>query len=108
MTSKGPNENGFWLESLRELHESSGLSFREIATRCDVDHSYLALILEGRRRPSRDVLAALLAFGYETDLMETDRVLMLAGYPPFGRSARLEYRRQRGSLTPLSDAVAHH
>lgn len=83
---------GNWLSALRELHDDSGLSYRELAARCDLDHSYVALILAGKRRPSRDVLAALLAFGYQVDRLETDRVLMLAGYPPFRRSARLEFR----------------
>jgi len=92
-----------WLADLRELHEYAGLSYRELAARCDLDHSYVALILEGKRRPNRDLLTLLLAFGYRTDRIETDRILMIAGYPPFGRSARLEYRKNRG-VPP--DAIA--
>lgn len=99
-----PNES--WLADLRELHESSGLSCREIAERCDLDHSYVPLILEGKRRPSRDVLTLLLAFGYHADRIETDCILMLAGYPPFGRSARLEYRKNANVPHARINAVA--
>jgi transcriptional regulator with XRE-family HTH domain len=89
------NANGSqpWLVSLREVHEISGLSYRDVAVRCDLDHSYVALLLEGRRRPSRDILTLLFAFGYGADLDELDRVLILAGHPPYGRSARQDYRK---------------
>jgi transcriptional regulator with XRE-family HTH domain len=92
----GMNADEGWLAGLRELHECGGLSYRELAARCDLDHSYVALILEGKRKPNRDLLTFLLAFGYRTDRIETDRILMIAGYPPLGRSARLEYRKNRG------------
>jgi transcriptional regulator with XRE-family HTH domain len=98
------NANEFWLTHLRELHASSGLSYREIAVRCDLDHSYVALILEGKRRPSRDVLTLLLAFGYHADRVETDRILMLAWYPPFGRSARLEFRKSQNLPSLIANA----
>ena len=101
-----PNVNGSqaWLVSLRDVHETSGLSYRDIALRCDLDHSYVALVLEGKRRPSRDVLTLLLAFGYGTNLDELDRVLILAGHPPFGRSARQEYRKEQ-SLPSSQHAI---
>ncbi|MCC6192614.1 MAG: helix-turn-helix transcriptional regulator [Anaerolineales bacterium] len=82
-----------WVTSLRELHAATGLSYREIAARCDLDHSYVGLILDGKRRPTRDVLTLLLAFGYGADRIGTDAVLMQAGYPPLGRSTRDEFRR---------------
>jgi transcriptional regulator with XRE-family HTH domain len=100
----GMNPSQSWLACLRELHHASGLSYRDIAVRCDLDHSYVALILEGKRRPGRDVLTLLLAFGYCVDRVETDHVLMLAGYPPFGRSARLEYRKSQRLPSVVADA----
>lgn len=99
------SRNEIWQADLRELHESSGLSYRDLAERCDLDHSYVPLILEGKRRPSRDVLMLLLAFGYRVDRIETDRILMLAGYPPFGRLARLEYRKNRSGSPSLMGTI---
>ena len=78
---------------LREHHDRSGLSLRELATLCDVDHSYLSLILQGKRRPSRDLLIALAAFGWGLDQMQADELLLLAGWPPLGRYALREYRK---------------
>jgi transcriptional regulator with XRE-family HTH domain len=78
---------------LREHHDRSGLSLRELAMLCDVDHSYLSLILQGKRRPSRDLLIALAAFEWGLDQMQADELLLLAGWPPLGRSALREYRK---------------
>jgi transcriptional regulator with XRE-family HTH domain len=78
---------------LREHHDCSGLSLRELATLCDMDHSYVSLILQGKRRPARDLLIALAAFGWGLDQRQTDELLLLAGWPPLGRSALREYRR---------------
>ncbi len=100
----GVEEGQQWLALLREFHTTSGLSFREVAAQCDIDHSYVALILSGKRRPSRDVLLLLLVFGYGLDRIETDRMLILAGFPPFGRSARTEYRRERQEPVSLNPA----
>lgn len=82
-----------WRAYLQNLHESSGLSYREIAIRCDLDESRVARILEGNRKPSRDVLTLLLAFGYRTDREDTDQILTMAGYLPFGPSEQKEFRR---------------
>lgn len=81
-----------WRAYLKDLHKSSGLSYREIAIRCDLDESRVARILEGKRKPSRDVLTLLLAFGYRTDREDTDQILTMAGYLPFGPSAQKEFR----------------
>lgn len=82
-----------WPVYLRNLHESSGLSYGEIAARCDLDESRVARLLEGKRKPSRDVLTLLLAFGYRADRADADQILTLAGYLPFGQSARQDFRR---------------
>lgn len=79
-----------FLNHLREAHERSGLSYREVGTICDIDHSYVGRILKGVRIPARDVLINLLVFAYGLNRLETDELLVLVGYPPLGRSARRE------------------
>lgn len=77
-----------FLTRLREAHERSGLSYREVAQICDFDHSYVGRILNGARLPTRDVLINLMVFAYNLSRLETDELLILVGYPPLGRSAR--------------------
>ncbi len=84
------NEKPIYLAILNEYHSKSGMSLREAAQACDLDYTYLHYILAGSRRPRRDVIIAL-GFTYGMDRLEVDEVLMLAGYPPIGRSALKEY-----------------
>jgi transcriptional regulator with XRE-family HTH domain len=83
--------NNEYLNKLVEVHERSGLSYREVARECDLDPSYVHYILKGARRPHRDVLIAL-GFAYRLDRLEVDEILILAGLPPLGRSALREFR----------------
>lgn len=76
---------------LSEYHARSGLSLRDVAQACDLDHTYVHYILTGVRRPRRDVIIAM-GFAYGMDLVEVDEVLLLAGYPPIGRGSLREYR----------------
>jgi transcriptional regulator with XRE-family HTH domain len=85
-----PDANEY-LNKLIEVHERSGLSFREVAQECDLDPSYVHYILKGARRPHRDVLIAL-GFAYRLERWEVDELLLLAGLPPIGRNALREYR----------------
>lgn len=80
-----------FLDGLREAHDRSGLSYREVGQICDIDHSYVGRILNGARIPARDVLINLLVFAYGLSRLETDELLILVGYPPLGRSARREH-----------------
>jgi transcriptional regulator with XRE-family HTH domain len=82
-----------YLNKLSEIHERSGLSYREVAQECDLDPSYVHYILKGARRPHRDVLIAL-GFAYRLDRWEMDEILLLAGLPPIGRSAVREFRQE--------------
>ena len=91
---------------LREYHERSGLSLREVAQICDLDFSYVELILQGKRRPHRDVIVLLCGYAWQVSQPETDEVLMLGNYPPLGRSASREYR-QRLSAQPDKALDAH-
>lgn len=76
---------------LSEAHERSGLSLREVAQFSDLDPTYVHYILQGARRPPRDVIIAL-GFTYRLERTEVDEILLLAGLPPLGRSALKEYR----------------
>jgi len=81
-----------YLARIHEAHERSGLSLREVASICDLDHSYVSRTLNGERRPQRDVLISLCVFGWRQTQIETDEILLLAGLPPLGRSALREFR----------------
>lgn len=80
-----------YLDRLKEAHERSGLSLREVARACDLDHSYIHYILRGTRRPKRDNIIAL-GFAYGLERIEVDEILLLANLPPIGRSSLREYR----------------
>jgi hypothetical protein len=86
-----PASRAEFLAAINEAHTRSGLSLREIAQVCDLDHTYLHLILQGKRHPHRDVLISLCTFGWHLDPIETDTILMADGHPPLGRSIRREY-----------------
>jgi hypothetical protein len=85
------NNRSAFLEILNEYHARSGMSLREAAQVCDLDHTYLHYILAGSRRPRRDVIIAL-GFAYGLQRVEVDEVLLLAGYPPIGRGTLREYQ----------------
>jgi transcriptional regulator with XRE-family HTH domain len=91
MNERLKNPRFRFLDRLREAHERSGLSYREVAQICDIDHSYVGRILNGARIPARDVLINLMVFAYGLNRLETDELLILVGYPPLGRSARREH-----------------
>ena len=80
-----------FLDLINEYHSRSGLSLREVAQSCDLDHTYIHYILIGARRPHRDVIIAL-GFAYGLERAEVDEILLLAGYPPIGRGTLREYR----------------
>ncbi len=82
-----------YLEVLNDFHARSGLSLREVAQACDLDHTYIHRILSGSRRPRRDVIIAL-GFTYCLERSEVDEILLLAGLPPLGRSVLSQYRSQ--------------
>ena len=84
------NTRSQYLDVLNEHHTRSGLSLREVAAACDLDHSYVSYILSGARRPRRDVIIAL-GFAYGLELGDVDEILLLAGYPPLGRGSRREF-----------------
>jgi hypothetical protein len=76
---------------LNDSHARSGMLLRQVAQACDLDYSYVCRILNGSRKPRRDVIIAL-GFAYGMERVEVDEVLLLAGYPPIGRGSLREYR----------------
>jgi hypothetical protein len=85
------NNRAVYLELLNDYHNRSGMSLREAAQVCDLDHTYLHYILTGAKRPHRDVIISL-GFAYGMERVEVDEILLLAGYPPIGRGSLREYR----------------
>ena len=83
-----------YTDLLNEFHSRSGLSLREVAVACDLDPSYVHYILKGVRRPQRDVIIAL-GFAYGLERVEVDEILLLADFPPLGRSSLRQYRQSR-------------
>lgn len=89
-----------YLDRLNEAHLRSGLGLREVATASDLDPTYVHYILKGDRRPQRDVIIAL-GIAYRLERIEIDELLLLANFPPLGRSALRDYReQQRGEYRP--------
>ncbi len=95
-----PASRAEFLAAIKEANTRSGLSLREIAQVCDLDLTYLHLILQGKRHPHRDVLISLCTFGWHLDSIEKDAILMADSHPPLGRSVRREY--STGSINQVS------
>ncbi|MFQ5944538.1 MAG: multiprotein-bridging factor 1 family protein [Anaerolineales bacterium] len=102
-----PRLTSEYVARIREAHQRSGLSSREVAVACDMDHSYVSRTLNGERVPHRDVLISLCPFAWKQSRLETDEILLLAGIPPLGRSALREFR--HACLThALVEAMPRH
>jgi hypothetical protein len=89
-----PGNKPPYVDLLNDYHNRSGLSLREVAVACDLDFSYVHYVLKGMRRPQRDVIIAL-GFAYGMERVEVDEILLLAGFPPLGRSTLRQYRQER-------------
>lgn len=83
-----------YLDRLNDTHARSGLSLRAVAEASDLDPTYVHYILKGDRRPQRDVLIAL-GIAYRLERIDIDELLLLADFPPLGRSAFREYQQQK-------------
>ena len=103
-----PASRAEFLAAINEAHTRSGLSLREIAQVCDLDHTYLHLILQGKLHPHRDVLISLCTFGWHLDPIETDTILMADGHPPLGRSVRREYSTGSANQASTSGTIQPH
>ena len=90
LTARPERNLNDYLRYIREAHVRGGRSLRKVGEICDLDHSYVSLILEGKRLPTRDVLITLCLLGWYLDLFQTDEILLLIGYVPLGRSTRRE------------------
>jgi len=98
-----------FLRLIDSHHVCSGATYREIDQICEIDYSYLSLILKGARQPSRDVLIRLCHSGWHLDPAETDDVLMAAGFPPLSHRTRREWvekNARKPAVPPGSDGAA--
>lgn len=81
-------------EYLEELRQKKGESAGRIIRRAMIEKSYGHQLFKGSRRPSRDTCLQL-AFGFEMDVEETQRLLKTAGksvlYPRVLRDAAIIY-----------------
>jgi len=69
-----------FIRLINDAHKESGRNLREVAELCAIDHSYLWLILQGRRRPRWKVLLSLCTFGWGLDPYETEAILRAGHY----------------------------
>jgi transcriptional regulator with XRE-family HTH domain len=98
-----------FLQLINSYHVCSGATYREIEEVCEINFSYLSLILKGTRQPSRDVLIRLCHWGWRLNPADTDEVLMLAGFPPLSHRTRrewLEKNTRKPSAQQGSDGAA--
>ena len=81
-------------EYIAELRDKKGESAEKIIRRGMIEKSYGHQLFKGSRRPSRDTCIQL-AFGFEMDVEETQRLLRTAGksmlYPRVLRDAAVIY-----------------
>lgn len=70
------------LNLMRRAHILSGRSIRGVGRRCYLDHSYVARILKGTRRPRRDKVILLCLRGWGLNIQMTDDILEAGQYLP--------------------------
>lgn len=74
-------------QTLKEFRERAGLSQYALAGRAGIDPSYVNRVERGERdAPTREVVEAL-AQALELNAVETDDLLLSAGYAPVSRVA---------------------
>ncbi len=69
-----------FLRLLNEALSNSGWSQAELAARSNIDHSYLSLILHGKRHPERDIAIRICWYGLSLDSVDGERILKAGGY----------------------------
>lgn len=84
--------------SLKEWLELKQCTKKDVIRRSSLNRAYVYQIFSGLKMPSRDKVIAL-AFGFDMDLAETDRLLKQAGY-------RELYARDRRDALLIS-AISH-
>jgi transcriptional regulator with XRE-family HTH domain len=67
-------------ELARNAHEQSAFSLREVSNLTYIDYSYISQILNGHRRPSRDVVISLCSFAWTVSILEAHEMLLAAGH----------------------------
>ena len=83
---------------LYDMMQRRGLYPREMIRRCGIERSYFYHILNGNKRPSRNMILRI-GFCMQADLPETERLLRLANaarlYPRVRRDALLIFAIQQ-------------
>jgi len=64
-----------FIRLINKAHLQSERSLREAADLCHIDHSYLSLILKGRRRASRELLTKIVLFAWNLDGYGLEEIL---------------------------------
>lgn len=67
---------------ITHAHQIYGYGMRELSRLTGVNHAYISQILNGHRRPNRDILIRLCSFGWGMPLEECNAILTSAGYKP--------------------------
>ena len=73
-------------------HQQSGCSLRELGMLTNLNPGYISQILNGHRRPSRDVLIVLACCGWILSLEEIDSILFNAGHKPLSSAFSIAER----------------
>jgi transcriptional regulator with XRE-family HTH domain len=84
MEQRVPKTNGEFRELLNAAYQQSGYSLRDLAAVTSLNFAYIWQIINGQRRPSRDVLIILCAYVFALDLEMTDQLLQSVGYKTLG------------------------
>src|SRR5690606_13284639 len=79
--TSNPIETSSFAHELRQAREAAGLSQSRLAARAGYDHSYVSRLESDSRSPTRDAVLSLAA-AMLCDEVETDRLLMAAGFLP--------------------------
>jgi hypothetical protein len=75
------NEKEF-LILIKDAHNNSSRTLREVGDLCYLNYSYIGRILTGERRPRRDQLIVICFLGWNLDIYDTDLILKTGGYKP--------------------------
>ncbi|GAB4549315.1 MAG: hypothetical protein OHK0023_13600 [Anaerolineae bacterium] len=72
---------------MNQYHERNGYSLREMSIDTGLHFAYICQVLNGKRKPSRDAIIALCAYGWGCCITETNQVLEALGYCTLGNRA---------------------
>ena len=77
-----PSKSNGFVNLIRDAHQSSGCTLRDVGARTGLNFSYISQIINKQRRPSRDTLILLCTYGWNLELEVTDQLLESCRYKP--------------------------